>query len=163
MKRRNIFNLALITGLVIGIMAAIVQAFFKVQPPIAYGICLIGHPRDLTAWLSNNLFDTSWTINEAFIIFPTLTVLGVILGAITSAYRNNEWRFRSGPVRNRFYAFMFGFLVVNFGLAWGSCPIRTGLLVSYGNIMAVIVLISITAGVLFALLYIKFRVKREKY
>ena len=155
------FNLPLITGLIMGVSAAAAQAYFQVQPPVAYGICLLGHPRDLTHWIINNLFDTNWPLFEVFVVFPALTVIGVVIGSFIAANINKELKLRPGPVRKKLSAFMFGFLVVNFGMLWGSCPIRTGLLASYGNVMAVIALASIVIGVLLACTYVRFRVKRE--
>ena len=156
-------NLAFITGLTMGISAAAAQAYFRVQPPVAYGICLLGQPRDLTSWVINNLFGTDWPIHGAFIVFPSLLVIGIFIGSSLAAYRNKESKIRPGPVRNRFFAFMFGFLVVNFGLLWGSCPIRTAILASYGIVTAFIVLAAIIIGVLLACLYVRSRVRKETY
>jgi len=153
-------NLALVTGLIMGISAAAIQAFFQCQPPVANGICLLGHPADLSRLLMNNFFGTDMAVSKAFVVYPTLTVIGVLLGAAIAAYRNNEWVSRPGPVRKRFLAFMYGFLVVNFGLLWGACPIRTALLVSYGSILAVTALASIIVGVLIALVYMRFKAKK---
>lgn len=163
MKVRININLVFITGLVMGILAAAVQAFFEVRPPEANGICLIGHPRDFVNLTTNNIFGTGWPINESFIVFPALTVFGVLIGSFISAYRGNELRLQSGPVRKRFAAVMFGFMVANFGLLWGACPIRTVLLASYGNLIAVMVLASIAVGVLLAVIFIKFRTRKETF
>lgn len=155
------FWLTFITGLIMGVSAAAVQAYFQVQPPAAYGICLLGHPSILTKWLMNNVLGTDLAITAVFVVFPSLLVIGVFIGSYVAAYRNKELGWRPGPVRNRYMAVMFGFLVVNFGLLWGACPIRTGLLVSYGRVMAVIALVSIAVGVILACLYIRSRVKKE--
>jgi len=81
MKLKFNFNHIFITGLVMGVLAAVAQAFFKVIPPVANGICIIGHPRDLVVSVSNNFFDTSWPANESFLIYPALTVIGVVAGS----------------------------------------------------------------------------------
>jgi len=159
MNLRRFVNLALVTGIVIGLSAAAAQAFFRIQPPEAYGICLIGHPRDLINSLSNEFLRTDWAVAEVSYLFPVLTVFGVFIGSYIAAKRKMELSFRPGPVRNKFFAFMFGFLVINFGLMWGACPIRTSLLVSYGDVLAVIILVSIAVGVILACLYIRFRVR----
>lgn len=161
MKLKRFCSPILVTGIIMGLSAAAAQAFFRVQPPEAYGICLIGHPRDMVNWLLDNFLHTDWPISEVSYLFPVFTVFGVLVGSLIAAYKNKELNFRSGPVRSKFFAFMFGFLVVNFGLMWGSCPIRTGLLVSYGNVLAIIVLVAITVGVLLACIYIRFRIKKE--
>ncbi len=161
MKLKPGFNLVMVTGLVIGILAVAAEAYFKVQPPSAYGICLLGHPRDLTTWVANNVFGANWVSTEAFVVFPAFTVIGVLIGSFIAANRNKELRLRPGPVRNKFFAFMFGFLVVNFGLLWGSCPIRTTVLASYGNFIAVIVLASIIVGVIIASIYVRLRARKD--
>jgi hypothetical protein len=163
MKLIHKSNLPLLTGLTIGLVAAAAQAFFQVQPPEANGICLIGHPRDLVNYTSNSLTGTTWPINEGFIKYPALTAIGVVGGAFIAAYRSNELQLKPGPVKKRFSAFMFGFLLVNFGLLWGACPIRTSLLVSYGNMLALVVLVSIAVGVLLALLFVRLRVRKKTF
>jgi hypothetical protein len=154
------FNWALVTGLVMGLSAAAAQAFFKVQPPVADGISFLGHPTYLLKWLMNNMLGTDWYISKAFVVFPALTVVGVIIGSFTAAYRNKELKLRPGPVKQRFLAVIYGFMVINFGLLWGSCPIRTALLVSYGSALAVIALASIVMGVILACVYLRLRAKK---
>lgn len=157
------FRSTFIAGLIMGILAAAAQAYFQVQPPVAYGICLLGHPSTLVKWLMNVFPGTNLPITAPFLAFPSLLVIGVFIGSFISAYRNKELGWRPGPVRNKYTAVMLGFLVVNFGLLWGSCPIRTGLLISYGYVMAVIALFSIAVGVILACLYVRLRVKREAF
>ena len=149
-----------ILGIIMGVSAAAIQAFFQAQPPVAYGISFLGHPKDLLNWITNNLLGTNFPIADAFIVFPALMVLGVFIGSYVAAYRNTELAWRPGPVRKNFSAFKFGFLVVNFGLLWGACPIRTALLVSYGSVIAVIALASIVIGVILAVVYMRLRAKR---
>ena len=163
MKLKRIYHPVLVTGIIMGISAAAVQAFARVQPPEAYGICLIGHPRDMVNWISNNLLPTDWAIAEISIIFPLLTVIGVLIGSSIAANKSGELKFRLGPVRSKFFAFMFGFLVINLGLMWGACPIRTGLLVAYGNVMALAILASIAVGAIIACVYVRWRVRGEKF
>lgn len=147
-------------GVVMGVGAAVIQAWFYVWPPEAYGISFIGHPNDLFTWIVNRLSGTNWPVREAFIVYPALTVVGVMLGSVAAAYRNKELKFQAGPVRKKFLAVIFGFLVANLGLLWGSCPIRTALMVGYGSGMAVIALASIVAGVALAILLVKARARR---
>ena len=52
-------------------------------------------------------------------------------------------------------AILFGFLVANFGLIVGACPIRTALLVGYGSVLGVIMLVSIIGGVFLATLHLR--------
>jgi len=147
-------------GVVMGLGAALVQAYFSAQPPEAYGISFIGHPNDLFAWITNRVAGTEWPIRDAFLVYPVLTVGGVFIGSFAAAYRNGELKLREGPVRKKFLAVIFGFLIANLGLLWGSCPIRTSLMVSYGSIIAIVALASIAFGVVLAIIYIRIRAYR---
>jgi len=149
-----------IVGIIMGLSAAAIQAYFQVQPPVAYGISFIGHPNDLFTWITNNLLGTNWPVREAFIVLPCLTVIGVFIGSFIAAGRNKELRLRPGPVRNKFLAVIFGFLIVNFGLLLGSCPIRVALIVGYGGVVGVIALASIAIGVILATVYIRSRARK---
>lgn len=160
MKKWLNANLALVTGLTMGISAALAQAFLYVSPPVAYGVCLLGHPKDMADWIVNKLFGTNWPIHEAFPVFTSLLVVGVFIGSFLAANRNAELKLRPGPVRNKYMAILFGFLAVNLGLLWGACPIRTGLLAAYGNTTAIIVLVSIAVGVLIACRFVRWQAKR---
>jgi len=53
-------NLALITGLTMGVMAAVAQGYFEVQPPVGLGVCAITHPSNLVNWVVNNVFGTEF-------------------------------------------------------------------------------------------------------
>jgi len=159
LRLKKVFNIVFVTGFIMGLIAAAIQSYIDIQPPEAYGICLVGQPRDFINLIINNNFSQNWPVTEVFIIYPTLLVMGVVLGSFISAQRKRELNFRPGPVRSKLSAFTFGFLVINFALLWGSCPIRTGLLVSYGNIMAVIALGSIALGAILACIYVRIRVR----
>lgn len=153
-------NLALITGLMMGILAAAAQGFFDVQPPVGEGVCAVSHPSNLVNWLSNNIFGTEFTIHGIFVIVPVLTSVGFIIGSAIAAIKNKEFKIRRGPVRENLLAFIFGFLIINFGLLWGSCPIRTAVLSSYGMVFAMIILLTMVVGVIAACEYIKWKVRR---
>lgn len=153
-------NLALITGLIMGVGAAIVQGYFHLWPPVGEGVCAISHPSNLINWLSNNIFGTNFTIHGIFIGIPVLTSVGWIIGSFIAAWKNKELKFRRGPVRDNLLAFILGFLIINFGLLWGSCPIRTAVLSSYGMVFAMVILLVIVVGVIAACEYIKWKVRR---
>ncbi len=148
---------ALITGLVIGISAAAVQAFFGLYPPEAFGICLTCHPAVLVKWLMNNFWGTNLSISQAFVLFPSLLAVGVLIGSHASARKHNELAWRLIPARKRYMAVLFGFLIANFGLMAGADLIRTGLLVSYGSVAAVILLASMIVGAILASIYLRRR------
>jgi len=153
-------NLALITGLTMGVLAAVAQGYFEVQPPVGLGVCAITHPSNLVNWVVNNVFGTEFTIHGIFVAVPVLTPIGWIIGSFVAALRNKEFKFRRGPVRENLLAVIFGFLIVNLALLWGSCPIRTVVLASYGWIFAMIIMATIVIGVIVSCEYIKWKVRR---
>ena len=153
-------NMALITGIAMGVLAAVVQGYFNVQPPVGAGICAVSHPANLVNWIVNQLFGTSFTIHSIFVTLPVLTSVGFILGSFIAAVINKEFKFRKGPVRDNLLAYILGFMVIVFGLMWGSCPIRTAILASYGMVFAYVVLGAIVLGVIAACEYIKWKVRR---
>jgi len=145
-------------GLIMGLAAAAVQAYFKVSPE-ANGISFIGHPTDLLDWGLNKL-GTHFPVKEDFIVYPALTVVGVLIGSLAAASRHKELRIQPGPVRKTFAAIIFGFLIANFGLLLGSCPIRASLLVAYGSGLAAIGLTAIVIGILLAIAYSRIKAKK---
>ena len=153
-------NLALLTGLMMGILAAVAQGYFEVQPTIGQGVCAINHPSNLVNWFLNIVFWTEFTLHGIFAAVPVLTPVGWIIGSFIAAVKNKEFKIRRGPVRENLLAFIFGFLIVNLALLWGSCPIRTAVLASYGWVFSMIILATIVIGVIVACEYIKWKVRR---
>ena len=153
-------NLALITGITMGVLAAVVQGYFGVQPPAGEGICAVSHPADLINWVMNKIFNPDFVSRDMFVNVPVLTSVGFIFGSFVAAVRNKEFKFRRGPVRDNMLAFILGFVVINCGMLWGSCPIRTTILATYGMWLAVLILGMIVLGVVVACMYIKWKVKR---
>jgi hypothetical protein len=147
-----------VVGVVMGLAAAVVQAYFKVLPE-ANGISFIGHPADLLNWITNKL-GTNFPVTEEFITYPVLTVIGVLIGSLLAASRNKELRIQTGPVRQKFAAVIFGFLIANFGLLLGSCDIRAALLLAYGSGLAAIGLAAIAGGILLAIVYSRIKAKK---
>jgi hypothetical protein len=133
-------------GLTLGVGAALVQAYFKVVPPLAYGVCMVCHPRDLFNWTADHLFKLNWGYSMASTNWPLLTVVGVVLGALAAAYQHGELRLR--VARQPLFYFVNGFLMMNFGLILGSCPIRIVILTAYGNPLGAVGWLCVVIGVL---------------
>jgi hypothetical protein len=133
-------------GLVLGFGSALVQAYFKVIPPVAYGVCMVCHPKDLFNWIADHLFHLNWGYSLASTNWPLLTVVGVVLGASVAAYQHGELHLRSA--RQPLFYFINGFLMINFGLILGACPIRVVLLSAYGNWLGIIAWVCVVIGVL---------------
>jgi hypothetical protein len=155
-------NMALITGITMGLLAVVVEGYFGLWPPAGDGICAISHPANIVNWLFNNVFGTDFQIHSIFVTVPVLTSVGFIIGSFIAAIMNKEFKLRRGPVRDNVLAFILGFLIINFGLLWGACPIRTAILASYGMFWAILMLGMIVLGVVVACLYIKWKVRRAQ-
>jgi hypothetical protein len=145
-------------GTVLGVGAATVQAYFHVVPPAAYGVCMVCHPKDLVNWIADRTLDTGWEYSLASVDWPVLTVIGVVLGALVAARQHGELGLR--PSRQPFYYFANGFLMMNFGLVLGSCPIRIVLLSAYGNLVGIVGWMCIVLGVVFGSAALRWRARR---
>jgi hypothetical protein len=145
-------------GVAVGVGAALVQAYFKVIPPNAYGVCMVCHPKDLVNWIADHLFGTDWGYSVASDIWPLLTVVGLSLGALVAARQNGELRLRSS--RQPLFFFVNGFLMINFGLILGSCPIRVILLTAYGSLTGIVGWVCVIVGVLAGILFLRWNAHR---
>lgn len=147
------------TGLVLGLGAATIQAYFNLIPPMAYGVCMVCHPKELVNWLADHVLNTHWGYSMASLDAPIMTVIGVVLGASLAALRHGEFKFR--PARQPMLYFVFGFLMINFGLILGSCPIRIVLLSAYGSLMGFIGWAGIVIGVGMGILAMRWNANRS--
>jgi hypothetical protein len=146
-------------GLVLGFGAALVQAYFKVIPPVAYGVCMVCHPKDFVNWIANNVLGTDWPVSVASSTLPLLTVVGVVLGSLVAAHQHGELHLR--PARQQLFYFVNGFLMMNFGLILGSCPIRIVILSAYGNLIAVAGWACVVIGVLLGTVALQWNARRQ--
>jgi hypothetical protein len=155
---RKISVSPLTAGVVLGFGAALVQAYFKVIPPVAYGVCMVCHPKDLVNWISDHLLHTDWGYSVASDYWPLLTVAGVVIGAWAAARQHGELRLRQA--RQPLFFFLNGFLMMNFGLILGSCPIRVVILSAYGNLTGMIGWACVVAGVLLGIWALRWSARR---
>src|SRR5512140_2360196 len=145
-------------GIVLGVGAALAQAYFKVVPPLAYGVCMVCHPRDLFNWGADHLFGLNWHYTVASTNWPLLTVVGVVAGALVASARHRELKLR--PARQSWSFFLNGFLMMNFGLILGSCPIRIVILSAYGDLSGMIAWVCVALGVLAATYGLRWSARR---
>jgi len=139
---------ALTAGVIIGATAVIGQAFVGVIPPPAYGVCMVGHTRDVVTSISNYLLKTEYAMALVSAVkSPVLMVPGILVGGMIGAKIHGDLKFTRAKFRDVLRTFMLGFLVMTFGLSWGACPIRTTVYVAYGNLIAIVAFISIYTGV----------------
>jgi hypothetical protein len=143
--KRTLVNSVFVAGFVLGVGAATIQAYFNLVPPMAYGVCMVCHPKELVNWLADHLLNTHWGYSMAAMQAPILTVVGVALGAAIAAVRHGEFHLR--PARQPLLYLVLGFLMINLGLILGSCPIRIVLLSAYGSLTGLIGWALVIAGV----------------
>jgi hypothetical protein len=133
------------TGVVAGILAVAAGTLFEVRPPEAYGICMACHGRDLVNWTINLLAGTHLTVAPAALVFPVLTTVGVLFGAFTAASTSGELRWWTPE--NPLKTFLYGVLVMNFGLLAGGCSIRLLLRTAAGEAIGLLGFAGMAAGV----------------
>ena len=140
-----------------GLWAAIAVGIFAMNTPDAFGICGISHPRDMIDFVFNKLFSTNFILSNYSLTIPILTYVGIVGGAMLSAYTKKELHLRSVPQRAA--PVIYGFAVANFGMLMGFCSVRAIMLLAYGDLLAVPGLVGIISGVLIACRYVKWSVK----
>lgn len=148
-------------GILVGAGAAVVQAFFHVLPPPAYGVCIACHMRDLVNWVAVRAWPLYGLLPDGaprFVgggvseVIPVLTVLGILGGAFLGAKAHGEFRWRALRVSTHrpLWEFFLGMGVMASALLMGGCPLRTALKGAYLDLMAMVALGMIFVGVIVA-------------
>ena len=150
---------AMQAGLVMGGGAAFIQAYLKIIPPPAYGICFVCHPKDLLNWIADHVFGTNWGNVTVSVDWPVLTVVGVVLGAFIAAKQHGE--FHVEDAREPLFHFMTGFAVINFGLILGSCPIRIIIVAGYGSLIGIVGYACMVLGIVLGSLWLRNRARSQ--
>ena len=145
-------------GIVAGALAVMAGAFFEVRPPEAYGVCMACHGRDLVDWTINMLAGTHLTVAPASLVFPALTTIGVLLGALLGATTSGEFRWWSPD--SSFKTFAYGVLVMNCALLAGGCSIRLLLRSAAGEALGVMGFGGMVAGVVLGTFWLRWRATR---
>jgi len=146
------------TGLVAGLLAVIAGSLFDVRPPDAYGLCMACHARDLVNWSINTAAGTELTVAPVSLVFPVLTPVGVLLGALLAARTNGEfrWQHPEHPLKT----FVYGIIVMNCALLAGGCSIRLLLRTAAGETLGIIGFGALAAGVIVATQWLRWRAAR---
>jgi hypothetical protein len=146
-------------GLVMGLGAALIQAYFQIGPPPAYGICMVCHPKDLLNWVADHLLGTNWGNVTVSVQAPVLTVVGIVVGAFAAAKQHGEFHLEAA--REPIFHFITGFLVINFGLILGSCPIRIIIVSGYGSLIGIAGYACMVVGIVAGSLWLRWRAKKQ--
>lgn len=145
-------------GIAAGALAVAAGAFFEVRPPEAYGVCMACHARDLVNWTINMLAGTRLTVAPASLVFPVLTTVGVLLGALLGAKTGGEFRWRTPE--NPLKTFGYGALVMNFALLAAGCSIRLLLRAAAGEMLGLVGFGGMVGGVLLGTLWLRWKATR---
>jgi Sulphur transport len=132
-------------GIVAALLAVLAQMALSVAPPPAFGICMACHAEDATNWTMNVAAGTHFSVSGLSRSTPLLTTVGVILGAMTAAWRNHELRWRS--VRPTARPVVLGAAIMVAALVAMGCPTRLWLRFAYGEPLAVIAVIGLVLGI----------------
>ena len=154
----------LYVGLVIGILAALVQVLLiSAGGPEAYGFCVACHTRDVVNVAVNDIAGTKLAVAAISqnAILPVMTVIGVLIGAFVSAKYYQEFRTKTGTIASYVWYLLGGLLFMIFALFMGGCPYRMGLRIGYGDVVALIGVIAIIVGVLIGITIATAMVERE--
>jgi hypothetical protein len=145
-------------GIVAAILAVAAGALFDVRPPEAYGICMACHSRDVVDWTLNLLARTHLEVAPASLVFPVLTPIGVLIGALFAATNNREfrWQMPENPLKG----FLYGVLVMNFALIAGGCSIRLLLRTAAGEVLGLIGFAGMVAGIIVGTFWLRWRATR---
>lgn len=135
-------------GIAMAVLAVLASAIIGNRTNEAYGICMACHGRDLLNWLVNAQLNTKLPVSPAFIIFPALTTVGVLIGALIGAITSGEfhWQRPETPL----LSFLLGALVMNFALFAGGCATRLLLRAATGETLGLAAYGALVAGVILA-------------
>ncbi|HQA80665.1 MAG: hypothetical protein BWY93_00702 [Euryarchaeota archaeon ADurb.BinA087] len=151
-------------GALIGIVAAFSQALLiSAGGPEAYGFCVACHTRDLVNGLSNIIAGTSLALAPLSknAILPVMSVVGVMIGAFLSAKVHKEHKIRKTDYQEYLIYFIGGFVVLQLAMIFGGCPYRAALRTGYGDITALLFIITMALGVIVGTLLMLRQAEKE--
>lgn len=157
-RPRSVRVTAVHTGVAAAILAVVAGTLFEVRPPEAYGLCMACHGRDLVNWTLNAGIGTHLAVAPASLVFPVLTTIGVVAGALLAAVLRGEFRWWTpeGPVRSGVY----GAIVMNCALIAGGCSIRLLLRSATGETAGLLGFAGMVAGVVAATHWLRWSATR---
>jgi len=148
----------IVMGAATAFLAVVAQAFLWVQPPPAYGLCVVCHGRDLVIWLLAALTGAKLDVAAVSAQWPLLTVAGILLGSRYAAATSQECQ--SGWVEQPLTAFGCGMMVMILGLIIMACPTRLLLRAAYGDFSGAAGAAAVLVGAAAATLYMRWRAKQ---
>lgn len=144
-----------IFGIVAGIIVVLAEFFGGLYPPTAYSFCLTCHTRDLVNTILNLIPNINFQRSVLSQRVLLLTSPGVTVGALIGSLINREFRYVKSirPIES----FIYGFLVMFFGLIIFGCPTRLWIRAGYGDVYGLLAVTGLIVGVYSATVFIKRR------
>lgn len=150
---------ALVFGVIAGAIGVMAQVLWSIQPPQAYGLCMVCHAKDFINVLLNNFDWYDGAIAAVAKKGLMLTSITVPLGAFIAAVISKEFRLHF--VENKYAAFFLGMGVMICGLIISGCPMRLMLRVSYGDVSGLVMLAFMVAGIGLGTAILKRRAQKQ--
>jgi hypothetical protein len=149
----------LVAGLLLGTLAVLVGTLSGLSALEHYGFCTTCHGYDLIVGLTQKLGLLNPALVDSPVIWPVLTTVGVVVGALVSSRVNSETPRR--PQRFAWQAglgrFAFGFIVMSLALLAMGCPIRMTIRAADLNLQGAIGLAGVAVGVVAGVAWLKGR------
>jgi hypothetical protein len=142
-------------GVVTAALAVAAQAFLYLQPPPAYGLCVVCHGRDLAVWIFAAITGAKRDVAAVSVYWPLLSVVGIFWGSRYAAITHGEYREHQGE--KPWLAFICGMAVMSLGLIIMGCPTRLLLRAAYGDFIGAAGVVAMLAGVIIATLVMRWR------
>ncbi len=153
-----------VLGFLVGILAAVIQGLLiSAGGPEAYGFCVACHTRDLAIFAFNSVTGTKLALAPLSqnAILPVLTIIGILTGGFIAAKYYQEFRTKTASAVSYFWYLIGGIFFMAFALFMGGCPYRTGLRTAYGDVVALIGLVAIIAGVVIGIKIATVKAERD--
>jgi hypothetical protein len=149
-----------LAGAIIGFLAASLQQLASMTKPPAYGFCMACHGRDMINSIVNPIAGTNLGIAGIVTTIPTLTIIGVLLGAFVAALVFKEFKVTKAKFNVSYIKmFILGLLVMNFALILSACPVRASLRVAHGDLIALVGLVCIGIGAIIGTIVLERKVE----
>jgi hypothetical protein len=95
-------------------------------------------------------------------ILPVMSIVGVLIGAFLSAKIHREHKIKKADTQGYLVYFLGGFLVLQFAMIFGGCPYRAALRTGYGDLTALVFIITMALGVVAGTLLMLKRAEKEE-
>lgn len=140
MERKNLLMIA--TGLVIGVLAAILVVMGN---PGNMGFCIACFVRDISGALGFH--------RAGVVQYMRPEIIGLVIGAFAAAFTAGEFRSRGGS--STLVRFFLGMFMMIGALVFLGCPLRDILRIGGGDLNAVVGLFGFITGVLLGVFFLK--------